>query len=211
MRLAIAFLDIGGSAVKMRASLKEANETDLSTLETTTAAKIWIFETNAHEKRPGDPQPAPPQRAQTPVGLGRCRPLTEVWLHGPFIFPKRTRLQQGYEFRQVYEQGRKVVGKHAILYILEVPSAPIAPGRPPHAAAPFGRRLGIVTSRRVGRAVDRNRARRLLREAYRLNQQRLKENIQLVLVARTAIHGLGLREVEASLCGLFEAAGLIAT
>jgi ribonuclease P protein component len=57
-------------------------------------------------------------------------------------------------------------------------------------------RLGLVVSKRVGGAVLRNRARRLLREAYRLHQHDLTQVVDLVLVARPSIAGKGFAEVE---------------
>lgn len=56
--------------------------------------------------------------------------------------------------------------------------------------------LGVITSSRVGNAVLRNRARRLLREAYRLHQHELKEPLDLVLVARPSIAGKRFKDVE---------------
>lgn len=52
---------------------------------------------------------------------------------------------------------------------------------------PAVRRLGVVASRRVGNAVVRARAKRLLRETFRLNQEVLPENCDVVLTARAAI------------------------
>ena len=57
-------------------------------------------------------------------------------------------------------------------------------------------RLGLVTGRRTGGAVVRSRARRLLREAFRLHQHDLAAPVDLVLVARPSIAGRGLAEVE---------------
>ena len=57
-------------------------------------------------------------------------------------------------------------------------------------------RLGVITSSRIGPAVVRNRARRLLREAFRLHQYDLAGPVDLVLVARQSITGKGLQEVE---------------
>ncbi len=51
-------------------------------------------------------------------------------------------------------------------------------------AAPGGARIGIITSRRVGCAVERNRARRRLREIVRAEHARLLPGAWLVIVAR---------------------------
>jgi ribonuclease P protein component len=48
-------------------------------------------------------------------------------------------------------------------------------------------RLGVVTSKKIGNAVVRSRARRLLREVFRLHQDDLKRAADLVLVARNSI------------------------
>ncbi len=47
-------------------------------------------------------------------------------------------------------------------------------------------RLGLSVSRRVGKAVARNRWKRLLREAFRLEQHRLPPGVDLVAIPRTA-------------------------
>jgi ribonuclease P protein component len=121
-------------------------------------------------------------------------------LHGLHTFPKSERLRYGHQFRQVYERGRKVEGRLLALYLLDEPATN---------PAPSGRAVGVVTGRKLGGAVQRNRARRLLREAYRLNKHKLKPNFQLVMVARNAIRGKRLPDVEAELLGLFGAAGVL--
>ena len=57
-------------------------------------------------------------------------------------------------------------------------------------------RVGLVTPGRIGGAVVRNRARRLLRESFRLHQHELAEPLDLVLVARASIAGRALVDVE---------------
>jgi ribonuclease P protein component len=64
--------------------------------------------------------------------------------------------------------------------------------RPADAAS----RLGVITSGKIGGAVVRSRARRLLREAFRLHQHDLAAPVDLVLVARPSIAGQGFAGVE---------------
>ena len=57
-------------------------------------------------------------------------------------------------------------------------------------------RLGVITAGRIGNAVVRSRARRLLRENFRLHQHDLAAPVDLVLVARQSIAGKGFAAVE---------------
>ena len=57
-------------------------------------------------------------------------------------------------------------------------------------------RLGVITSRKIGPAVVRTRARRLLREAFRLHQHQIARPADLVLVARLSIAGKAFADVE---------------
>lgn len=118
-------------------------------------------------------------------------------MHGQQTFPKPERLRYGHEFRRVYASGRRVEGRLALLFVAAAP-----PDRP-------GRAVGVVASRRVGNAVARNRARRLMREMYRRHRNRLRANIQLIMIARSAMNGKPYREVETALWDLWQAAGAI--
>lgn len=57
-------------------------------------------------------------------------------------------------------------------------------------------RLGVVTSKKIGGATERSRARRLLRESFRRHQHELVRPVELVLVARNSIAGRDFAAVE---------------
>ena len=117
-------------------------------------------------------------------------------MHGNQTLPKSERLQRGYQFRHAYEAGRKFTGRLVVLYLVDEPATTCGA-------------VGVVTSRKIGGAVVRNRARRLMREAYRLHKQELRTNLQIVMIARTAINGKRLQDVEADDLRLFRAAGIL--
>ena len=98
-------------------------------------------------------------------------------------FPRSRRLKQEGEFARARAQGQRLICGCLIANVLPRPGLPTA-------------RLGVVTGKKVGNAVARNRARRLLRESFRLHQHELAGPVDLVLVARPSIAGKKLAEVE---------------
>jgi ribonuclease P protein component len=100
-------------------------------------------------------------------------------------FLSRQRLQTGAEFDAVFKRGVRLNGR---LFLL--------------VAAPNGRtfdRLGLAVSRRVGGSVERNRARRLLRESFRRLPHAGGPGVDLVVVARADLVGRGQAEVDLEL------------
>ena len=79
-------------------------------------------------------------------------------------------LKENYEFRRMYQRGKSAVSGGMVVYCRK--------NRMDH------NRLGVTVSVKLGHAVVRNRARRRLREVYRLNQGMLKPGYDIVLVAR---------------------------
>ncbi len=63
-------------------------------------------------------------------------------------------------------------------------------------------RLGLTVSKKVGKAHDRNRVKRLVRTWFRQNRERLPRSLDLVVIARPGAATLHLREVEVQLDGL---------
>jgi|ERR1043165_1107678 ribonuclease P protein component len=97
--------------------------------------------------------------------------------------PRARRIKQGRDFARARLQGKRVVSGCLIANWLALPEG--APSR-----------LGVITGRKVGGAVVRVRARRLMREAFRLHQLELTRPLDLVLVARPSIAGKSFSTVE---------------
>ena len=100
---------------------------------------------------------------------------------GQHILPGE-RLRYGKDFRKAYEEGQRLVCRFFVAFVV------------PRAAGPL--RLGVVASRRVGGAVARNRAKRLLREVFRLRRPRREVSADIVLVARAPIVKARYQDVE---------------
>lgn len=94
-----------------------------------------------------------------------------------FDLPKEARLLKRAEFLRVYEQGARIEGRFMTVFFL-----PSKHGR---------HRVGITaTKKAIGKAHDRNRAKRLLRETFRLSKaelNRIEPNMDWVLNARRSI------------------------
>ncbi len=98
-------------------------------------------------------------------------------------FGRDSRIRRGRDFVRLREHGERLAVGCLIANWQRLPEGSHS-------------RLGVVTGGRIGGAVARNRARRLLRESFRLHQHQFAAPVDLVLVARPSITGKTFAEVE---------------
>lgn len=99
-------------------------------------------------------------------------------------------LKKDTEFRRIYQAGSSVADRYLVIYRLK------SPYNEP--------RIGLTVSKRLGKAVKRNRIKRLLREICRLNLKQFKKGYNYVIIARVAAQNRSYAELEKSLLGVLK-------
>ncbi len=92
-------------------------------------------------------------------------------------------LKLNKDFRRLYARGKSCVGAYVVLY-----------ARKNRLGA---NRLGLTVSKSTGKAVKRNRLKRLMRESYRLIENRLESGFDFILVARARALGKTQAQIQA--------------
>ncbi len=91
-------------------------------------------------------------------------------------------LRNTRQFNQVYKKGKSVVNRHVVMY---------------YSKNQLGyNQVGFSVSKKVGKAVVRNRVKRLMKESYRINNEKLKQGYDVVFVARVRSKDSTYLEIE---------------
>jgi len=120
---------------------------------------------------------------RAPIGYG-------INLLSGNAYTKADRLRKRSEFVRVSQQGRKVQNRYFI--------ACYCPGQKSKT------RIGITVTKRVGKAVIRNRIKRIIREYFRLNRKCAQPYLDINVIAKKEAADLTSEEMFFSLKGLFE-------
>jgi len=97
-------------------------------------------------------------------------------------FKPQERIRKKSDFFHLYRKGKRYRGKYFTLVYLSN-------------ALGFSR-MAVVAGRKLGNAVQRNRAKRRMRTLFRRNKELLKTPLDLIIIPRTAIHEAGWKSLE---------------
>lgn len=105
------------------------------------------------------------------------------------------RIKENRDFRRIYSRGKSFVSSSAVAYV--------SPNRRNVT------RLGVTCSKKIGSAVVRNRAKRVLRAAFAAIEDRVTPGYDIILVARSSTAERKSTKVSVSLTELFSQAGIM--
>ena len=87
-----------------------------------------------------------------------------------YELPKSSIIRDKFEFNRVYSKGRSYVNHMMIIHVI---SSDDVKGK-----------VGFAVGKKIGNAVVRNRIKRIMREAYRISQHDINQNVSMILIAR---------------------------
>ena len=129
--------------------------------------------------------------------------------HARRTLPKESLIRKNAEYSLCYAKGRRVHTRHFLLFVLGTEDeaagsgTEVTSGLKAGSRTDFGQglRMGCAVSRKVGRAVVRNRVKRLLRECFRIYLRELNASARFVAVAKrqTGVEKLSLADVAAEI------------
>lgn len=112
-----------------------------------------------------------------------------------YTLTRSQRIRKNRDYRRIYRKGRRFSNRAGLVYVVKSGQAET--------------RIGFVATKKIGHAFARNRAKRLMKEVFRLHQHELAPHQEAVLLAGTFLTHATYREAEKALLSLWRKAGMM--
>ncbi|MCR1899246.1 ribonuclease P protein component [Irregularibacter muris] len=104
-------------------------------------------------------------------------------------------LKKNQDFKLLYNKGQSFANRLLVIYY--------------SSNGNYVNRLGLSVSKKVGNSVVRNRVKRLMRESYRLNEDKIKKGYDMILIARVKANDADYKSIESALVHLLKKVDLL--
>ena len=112
-----------------------------------------------------------------------------------FSLPRSSRIRQNRDYRRIYRQGKRFSNRAGLLYLVKSRRSDV--------------RIGFVATKKIGHAFARNRAKRLMKEVYRLHRAELSPNYEAIMLAGSFLTTATYKEAEKAVMALWRKAGIL--
>lgn len=112
-----------------------------------------------------------------------------------FSLPRSSRIRQNRDYRRIYRQGKRFSNRAGLLYLVKSRRSEV--------------RIGFVATKKIGHAFARNRAKRLMKEVYRLHRHELSSHYEAILLASPFLTGATYQKAEKAILALWRKAGIL--
>jgi ribonuclease P protein component len=147
------------------------HEADFSTEQPPPPQDPRVSRADEHQERPAGSETSAREGTTTPHGVT-----------GGQRFRPKDRIRKRREYQAVYDKGQRIPSGSFVLFVMRNSSG--------------GPRLGITVTKRIGGAVRRNRAKRLVREVFRRHRTELMD-VDIVVNGRSVLPRADFRRLEA--------------
>ncbi|MED4403288.1 ribonuclease P protein component [Metabacillus fastidiosus] len=103
---------------------------------------------------------------------------------------KKNRIKKNEDFQKIFKQGKSMANRQFVIYFLEREESEL--------------RIGLSVSKKIGNAVTRNRVKRLIRQVFLEEKERIVNNKDFIIIARKPAAEMSYDEVKSSLNHLFK-------
>ncbi|EOC99431.1 ribonuclease P protein component [Caldisalinibacter kiritimatiensis] len=108
---------------------------------------------------------------------------------------KKYRLRSNKEFKRVYKKGKSLANRYLVMFYIKNPYN--------------YNRVGFTVTKKLGKAVVRNKVRRRIKEGYRLNADKVKQGYDIIFLSRVNAKNAEYKDLERAILHLIRKSGLL--